>query len=102
MTLFEIDGPPVMPPWLGNAAFHASHRSNLLRKDPGFYGRYGWPEPPDLPYVWHAGRGAVRKDGMIIRQCPARPSSSEEGRLGQECVRTGRSRLSQYHSKKTK
>ena len=42
----------VMPPWLGNEALHASHRSNLLRKDPGFYGRYGWTEPADLPYVW--------------------------------------------------
>lgn len=41
-----------LPPWLGNEEFHASHRSNLLRKDPGFYGRYGWTEPHDLPYVW--------------------------------------------------
>lgn len=42
----------VMPAWLGNEAVHASHRSNLLRKDPRFYGRYGWTEPADLPYVW--------------------------------------------------
>lgn len=40
------------PPWLGDPAFHASHRSNLLRKDPTWYGRFNWPEPPDLPYVW--------------------------------------------------
>ena len=40
------------PPWLGDPAFHASHRSNLLRKDPTWYGRFGWEEPPDLPYVW--------------------------------------------------
>jgi hypothetical protein len=40
------------PPWLGNKDFHASHRSNLLRKDPVWYGRYGWAEPADLPYVW--------------------------------------------------
>lgn len=40
------------PSWLGNAAFHASHRSNLLRKDPAHYGLYRWPEGPDLPYVW--------------------------------------------------
>lgn len=45
-------GAPALPPWLGNAAFHASHRSNLLRKDPVFYGRYGWTEPHNLPYVW--------------------------------------------------
>ena len=44
--------PLLAPPWLGDEALHASHRSNLLRKDPQFYGRYGWSEPPDLPYVW--------------------------------------------------
>lgn len=42
----------VMPPWFGDEAFHASHRSNLLRKDPVCYGRYGWTEPHDLPYIW--------------------------------------------------
>lgn len=41
--------------WLGDPAFHASHRSNLLRKDPEFYGQYGWTEGPDLPYVWPSG-----------------------------------------------
>jgi hypothetical protein len=40
------------PPWLGDPAFHASHRSNLLRKDPVHYGQFGWSEPSDLPYVW--------------------------------------------------
>ncbi len=41
-----------LPPWLGNMDFHASHRSNLLRKDPVWYGQFGWTEPDDLPYVW--------------------------------------------------
>lgn len=41
-----------MPPWFDNDAFHASHRSNLLRKDPAHYGQFGWTESPDLPYVW--------------------------------------------------
>jgi hypothetical protein len=45
-------GEPVLPPWFGDEALHASHRSNLLRKDPAFYGKYGWSEPADLPYVW--------------------------------------------------
>ena len=40
------------PAWFGNAAFHASHRSNLLRKDPQHYGQFGWAEPDNLPYVW--------------------------------------------------
>ena len=41
------------PPWFGLWDFHASHRSNLLRKDPEFYGQYGWTEPDDLPYIWN-------------------------------------------------
>ena len=41
-----------MPPWIGDEAFHASHRSNLLRKDPEYYGKFGWFEPDNLPYIW--------------------------------------------------
>ena len=40
------------PPWLGQDKFHASHRSNLLRKDALHYGQFGWTEPSDLPYYW--------------------------------------------------
>src|SRR5579875_3068702 len=39
-----LDG---MPPWLGDPDLHASHRSNLLRKDPQWYGKFGWDEPDD-------------------------------------------------------
>ena len=50
MSIGIVDtGPPC---WLGNEAFHASHRSNLLRKDPVWYGQFGWKEPNDLEYVW--------------------------------------------------
>ena len=48
------------PWWLGDEEFHASHRSNLLRKDPEFYGRYGWTEPDNLPYVWPMQRRAMK------------------------------------------
>ena len=41
-----------LPEWFGSEEFHASHRSNLLRKDPEFYGKLGWTESPNLPYVW--------------------------------------------------
>eukprot|EP00850_Spirogloea_muscicola_P017682 SM000154S01417 [mRNA] locus=s154:248084:249685:+ [translate_table: standard] len=41
-----------MPAWFGDKELHASHRSNLLRKDPEFYGQYRWPEAADKPYVW--------------------------------------------------
>lgn len=42
----------VMPPWFGDDAFHASHRSNLLRKNFEYYSRFGWTEKPDMEYVW--------------------------------------------------
>jgi hypothetical protein len=41
-----------MPWWLGREELHASHRANLLRKDPLFYGGQGWAENPALPYWW--------------------------------------------------
>lgn len=40
------------PPWLGDDDLHASHRSNLMRKDLRFYRQYGWMEPVDMPYLW--------------------------------------------------
>ena len=40
------------PEWLGDERVHASHRANLLRKDPEWYSRFGWSESPDMPYFW--------------------------------------------------
>lgn len=42
----------VAPFWLGYGPFHASHRSNLLKKLPEHYGQFGWTESPDIPYLW--------------------------------------------------
>jgi hypothetical protein len=42
----------LQPPWLGNESFHASHRSNLLRKNPAWYSKFGWSESDNLEYVW--------------------------------------------------
>lgn len=47
-----VDDPEIKPFWFYDDKFHASHRSNLLRKDPIFYGKYGWHETNNLPYVW--------------------------------------------------
>jgi hypothetical protein len=41
----------VMPFWLGDDRVHRSHRSNLLRKDFGYYSQY-FDEPVDLEYYW--------------------------------------------------
>lgn len=40
------------PDWMWDPAFSASHRANLLRKKPEWYGQFGWIEDPSLPYVW--------------------------------------------------
>lgn len=42
----------VMPPWLGDPQLHASHRSNLLRKDAVHYGQFSWVEADSMDYVW--------------------------------------------------
>jgi hypothetical protein len=52
MPEFGAGGYYTPPSWFGDDKFHASHRSNLLRKDPIYYGKFGWTETPDLPYVW--------------------------------------------------
>lgn len=44
--------PASSPNWLGYDRLHASHRSNLLRKDAKHYGQFGWRETADLPYFW--------------------------------------------------
>lgn len=40
------------PSWIGDLDFHISHQSNLLRKDPAYYGEKYPTIPHDLPYVW--------------------------------------------------
>ncbi|MGH9265344.1 MAG: MSMEG_6728 family protein [Acidimicrobiales bacterium] len=48
----ELEAAGALPPWLGDEAFHRSHRSSLLNKDPEWYADVFTDVPPDLPYVW--------------------------------------------------
>ena len=44
-----------LPPWLGDEAFHRTHRSALLHKLPDHYGKFGWGVEipvPDVNYLW--------------------------------------------------
>lgn len=52
MPLFEIPDDIKYPKWLFNKDLHASHRSNLLRKDYSYYSKFGWSEPPTMEYIW--------------------------------------------------
>ena len=51
-TQAELAGAGALPPWLGDPSFHRSHRSALVRKDPGYYRPLFPNVPDDLPYVW--------------------------------------------------
>ena len=54
MEFYEVDKDLAQEPhWLGFESFHASHRSNLLRKDKEHYSSYDWEESDDLPYLWN-------------------------------------------------
>ena len=52
MPFMTIHGEVQYPQWIGDETYHASHRSNLLRKNYAFYSQYKWAESPDLPYCW--------------------------------------------------
>ena len=52
MEFEKIRGKIVFPSWFGKDKFHASHRSNLLRKNKEHYSKFGWKENSELPYVW--------------------------------------------------
>jgi hypothetical protein len=52
----ELAAAGALPPWLGDPAFHLSHRSALLRKDVGHYGEQFPEVPDDLDYVWPVRR----------------------------------------------
>lgn len=57
-TQDELRAAGALPPWLGDEAFHRSHRSALVRKDPAWY-RPMFPDvPDDLPYVWPSAERA--------------------------------------------
>lgn len=56
MSLYPIDTDNqenvLVPFFIGNEQFHRSHKSNLIRKFPEYYGQL-WPGiPNDLPYIW--------------------------------------------------
>jgi hypothetical protein len=50
--LMNYDMCSTMPPWWGDERVHSSHRANLLRKDPVWYGKFGWTEAPAEGYYW--------------------------------------------------
>ena len=63
-TQEELAGSGALPAWLGMEAFHRSHRSALVRKDPAFY-RPQFPDvDDDLPYLWPGSADASGADSV--------------------------------------
>jgi hypothetical protein len=58
----DLAGAGALPPWLGDDAFHAGHRSALAAKEPAYY-RERFPDwPDDIPYFW-----PVRSEAVVAR-----------------------------------
>lgn len=54
------------PSWLGDAEFHQSHQSNLIRKFPEHYQPL-WPDVPNnLEYVWPTPKLTVDKLVLVV------------------------------------
>jgi hypothetical protein len=49
---FRINVIHTWPPWIDDWKVYSSHRANLLRKDPKWYGQFGWTEKPEEGYYW--------------------------------------------------
>lgn len=61
----ELAAAGALPPWLGDEAFHLSHRSALVRKDPEHYRPLFPDAPDDLPYVWPAPPAETAPDRPV-------------------------------------
>lgn len=57
---------PPLPWWIGRREFHRSHRSNLVRKDPKWYGPLFPDVPRNLEYWWPSRHMEERSDGNPI------------------------------------
>lgn len=52
IKLMQYEQSFIPPSWFGDLDFHMSHQSNLLRKFPSHYSKYGWETDSSLDYVW--------------------------------------------------
>jgi hypothetical protein len=62
LVLVQINESKLETPWwFGNQEVHASHRANLLRKDPQWYRQFGWSEIPVQGYCWPTRDHKIRR-----------------------------------------
>lgn len=57
MPFEKVDVYKILTPnWLDDK-FCSAHRSNLIRKDPVYYGQFGWTEDGSQEYIWPVKKG---------------------------------------------
>lgn len=88
----ELADAGALPPWLGDVDLHQSHRSALVRKDPGFYRPLFSDVPDDLPYVWPVRSDAVVEAERRRAENAARREQRAAQRLVEEAERARRRR----------
>ena len=91
-TQAELAEAGALPPWLGDADLHRSHRSALVRKDPDFYRREFPDDPDDLPYVWPVRSPRVVEAERRRAENAVRREQRAAERLLQEAERARRRR----------
>ncbi|MEJ5945007.1 MSMEG_6728 family protein [Pseudokineococcus basanitobsidens] len=78
VTQQDLAAEGLLPTWLGDEALHRSHRSALLRKEPGTYRPVLGDEPDDLPYVWPEPRPALPRTTSGRSLWVVRPGGADE------------------------
>jgi len=53
------------PWWLGEQAFHDSHKSKLLQKKPEHYNQFNWNVPTDLNYWWPTKNNLTSSESVV-------------------------------------
>ena len=57
----------VYPPWLYDKRLPLSHRGNLLRKNPEYYGEFEWKDAdPTAPYFWPVPLKDKKKQEIMV------------------------------------
>jgi Pyrimidine dimer DNA glycosylase len=93
-TYEELEQAGALPPWLTDAELQRSHRSALVRKDPGHYRSIFPGVPDDLPYVWpERSPAVVERERRQAENAERRRQRAEERAVRElEAARRRRSR----------
>jgi hypothetical protein len=76
MPLEDVSEKIETPSWWGDEELHSTHRANLLRKDPKYYGQFGWKDTPRVGYLWIVD-GMRRLTGTLPTKKQTKKTSKE-------------------------